>query len=327
MNDALGFVRNLSDTVLAELEKVIVGQRDILEQLLIALFARGHVLVEGVPGTAKTLMVRALALSFSADFKRVQFTPDLMPSDILGTNVFNLQEGRFHLVKGPIFTDLLLADEVNRAPAKTQSALLEAMEERRVTIDGQPNPLSPFFSVFATQNPIEYEGTYPLPEAQLDRFLFKLQVSYPSQEEEDTILHRFDAGFDPSDLAAAGIRPVATREHLLRARQVIYGAPGHAGVVRVPEAITAYIRKLVRSTRDAAQLSVGGGPRASIALLQASKAHAAMQGRDFVTPDDVKALAYPVLRHRVILDPEAEIDGISPEEVMDTLFAGVEVPR
>jgi MoxR-like ATPase len=327
MNDAIGFVRNLSDAVLAELGKVIVGQEEILEHILIALYARGHVLIEGVPGTAKTLMVRALALALSAEFKRVQFTPDLMPSDILGTNVFNLQEGRFHLVRGPIFTDLLLSDEVNRAPAKTQSALLEAMEERRVTIDGQPHPLSPFFTVFATQNPIEYEGTYPLPEAQLDRFLFKLKVSYPSAEEEDAILRRFDSGFDPGDLAAAGVKAVAAREHLARARQIVYGTPGTPGVVRVPEAIAQYIRKLVRATRESPSLSVGGGPRASIALLQSAKAHAALQGRDFVTPDDVKALAYPVLRHRLVLDPEAEIDGTSPEEVMDAVFQTVEVPR
>jgi MoxR-like ATPase len=327
MNDALGLVRSLSEAVTGELRKVVVGQEEVLEQILVALYARGHVLIEGVPGTAKTLMVRALAMSLGAEFKRVQFTPDLMPSDILGTNVFNLQEGRFHLVRGPIFTDLLLADEVNRAPAKTQSALLEAMEERRVTIDGTPHPLSAFFSVFATQNPIEYEGTYPLPEAQLDRFLLKLKVNYPSADDEDRILARFDAGFDSNDLAAAGLRAVATREHLQAARQAIYGAPGRPGLVRVPEPVAHYIRKLVRATRESQSLTVGGGPRASIALLLAAKAHAALQGRDFVTPDDVKALAYPVLRHRLVLDPEAEIDGVSPEEVLDGIFEGVEVPR
>jgi MoxR-like ATPase len=327
MNDALGFVRSLSEAVIGELRKVVVGQEEVLEQILVALYARGHVLIEGVPGTAKTLMVRALAMSLGAEFKRVQFTPDLMPSDILGTNVFNLQEGRFHLVRGPIFTDLLLADEVNRAPAKTQSALLEAMEERRVTIDGTSHPLSSFFSVFATQNPIEYEGTYPLPEAQLDRFLLKLKVSYPSADDEDRILARFDAGFDSNDLAAAGLRAVATREHLQEAREAITGAPGRPGLVRVPEPVAHYIRKLVRATRESQSLTVGGGPRASIALLLAAKAHAALKGRDFVIPDDVKALAYPVLRHRLVLDPEAEIDGVSPEEVLDGIFEGVEVPR
>ena len=281
MND-LVHVQKLSDAILQEIAKVVVGHDALLSHLLCALYARGHVLLEGVPGTAKTLMVRALAACLGADMKRVQFTPDLMPSDILGTNVFNLQAGRFHLVRGPIFTDLLLADEVNRAPAKTQSALLEAMEERRVTIDGEPHPLATTFTVFATQNPIEFEGTYPLPEAQLDRFLMKLQVTYPSEGEEDAILRRFEDGFDSSDLGAAGLRAVATKDDLTRARTAIYGSPG------------------ARSTGE------GGGVR---------------------TPDDVKGLVQPVLGHRLLLDPEAEIDGLTAAEVLENVTGEVEVPR
>jgi len=323
----LSHVEQLSESILRELAKVVVGHDALLRELLCALYARGHVLLEGVPGTAKTLMVRALAAALGADMKRVQFTPDLMPSDILGTNVFNLSSGTFSLVRGPIFTDLLLADEVNRAPAKTQSALLEAMEERRVTIDGAAHPLTSTFTVFATQNPIEYEGTYPLPEAQLDRFLMKLHVGYPSDGEEDAILRRFDAGFDSSNLAAAGLIPVATRDDLIRARAAIYGQPGQGGGVRTPDAVLAYIRRLTRATREHPSLSIGAGPRASIALLLAAKARAALEGRDFVTPDDVKSLARPVLGHRLVLDPEAEIDGLTAAEVLDGVTGEIEVPR
>jgi MoxR-like ATPase len=324
MTTPLEHVQRLSAAILAEMRKVVVGHEALLTQMVCALYARGHLLIEGVPGTAKTLAVRALATALGLDFKRVQFTPDLMPSDILGTNVFHIEAGRFHLVRGPVFTDLLLADEINRAPAKTQSALLEAMEERRVTIDGTPHALSPFFTVFATQNPIEYEGTYALPEAQLDRFLMKLVVGYPSEHEEDTILRRFDGGFDPSDLGASGVRAVASHDGVAAARAAIFDPQTGP---RIPENVRAYIGRIVRATRDHASLSVGAGPRASIALLIGAKCGAALDGRTFVTPDDVKSLALPVLRHRVVLDPEAEIDGLTADEVVSQVLGGIEVPR
>ena len=326
MNVAPRETMRLTEALTRELEKVIVGQQVTIELVLCALFTRGHVLLEGVPGTAKTLLVRALAAALGLQSKRVQFTPDLMPSDILGTNVFDLESRRFHLVRGPLFTDLLLADEINRTPAKTQSALLEAMEERRVTIDGEPHPLSPAFTVFATQNPLEHECTYPLPEAQLDRFLMKLVVDYPSEGEEDLILQRFHAGFDPGDLSRVGLRAVATADELASVRASLQGARDGTGVT-VPESVLRYIRQIVRRTRGHPQLHVGAGPRASIALLLASKTLAAMRGRDFTTPDDVKTLARPVLRHRVLLDPEAELDGLRADEVLGGILAEVEVPR
>jgi MoxR-like ATPase len=316
----LVWLREARGALLGELRRAIVGQEAVLEHLLVALLVRGHVLLEGVPGVAKTLMVKALAHSLQAQFRRIQFTPDLMPSDILGTSVFQLQDQSFRLNRGPIFTDLCLADEINRAPAKTQSALLEAMEERRVSLDGEEHGLGDLFMVCATQNPVESEGTYPLPEAQLDRFLLKVQVPYPTAQEEDELLRRFNAGFSPHDLEALGVRRLFSPEDIRRARRAVEA-------VRAEEGVLGYVRRLVHATRSSPSLRLGGGPRASIHLLMCAKAAAALRGRDFVTPDDVKFMAPPVLRHRLILEPEVEIDGVTVEEVIQQLLASVEVPR
>lgn len=304
----------------SEAAKVIVGQESVFAEVVIAFFAGGHVLLEGVPGTAKTLLAKTLARLIDAGYGRIQFTADLMPSDVVGTQVFDLAQSQFHLRKGPIFTQILLADEINRAPAKTQSALLEAMEERQVTIDGAGYPLDDPFMVLATQNPVEYEGTYPLPEAQLDRFLFKVQVGYPAPEAEEEVLRRYHTGFDAHKLDAVGLQPVVGREGLATLRAEIQA-------VTVEPGILAYITRLVTATRRSPDLLLGGSPRASIALLQSAKVHAALGGRDYVTPDDVKPLAAPVLRHRIILRPEAEIEGITPDDAVRRVLAGVEVPR
>jgi len=308
----------LRRAVLREVGEVVVGQAEALEALVIALFAQGHVLLEGVPGTAKTLMVRALAAAVGLDFGRIQFTPDLMPSDIVGTHVFDLQGGQFRLTRGPIFTEVLLADEINRAPAKTQSALLEAMQERQVSIDGQRNALSEHFTVFATQNPVEHEGTYPLPEAQLDRFLLKVRVGYPTAEEEDQILAR--VSLDPGGQDLSAIKPVLTREHLSAARKV-------AGEVRVEPHVRGYIRDLMRATRSSPWVLLGAGPRAGVHLLVASRWAALFAGRSFVTPDDVRRMLGPVACHRLVLAPEVELDGESALAVMDRIAASIEVPR
>jgi MoxR-like ATPase len=313
-------LRRKTDRVLAELKKVVVGQEEVLEHLLVALLCEGHVLLEGVPGTGKTLMVKLLARCLDLRFNRVQFTPDLMPSDVIGTNVFDLQKNEFRLAKGPVFTDILLADEINRAPAKTQSSLLECMEERQVTIDGVRHPVGEFFTAFATQNPVEYEGTYPLPEAQLDRFLLKVHVDYPSAEEEDQILLAVDRGFDARRLEDASVVRVATREDLIALKKRVR-------TIRVDEPIRRYVRDVVRSTRESPSLLMGGGPRASIHLLVASKAMAALRMRDFVTPDDVKSMAYPVLRHRIVLRPDAELEGLTHDQVIRKVIDGVKVPR
>jgi MoxR-like ATPase len=313
-------LRTLRDAVMAEVRKVIVGQDEALEGLLIALLAQGHVLLEGVPGTAKTLMVRAIAGALGLEFGRIQFTPDLMPSDIVGTNVFDLKAGTFRLTRGPIFTELLLADEINRAPPKTQSALLEAMQERQVSIDGEGHPLSQDFTVFATQNPVEQEGTYPLPEAQLDRFLLKIRVGYPNESEEDQILASSAAAVGSIDVVEAGVRPVGTRDAVHQARAV-------GATVRVEEPVRRYIRDLVRATRATPMIMLGAGPRAGVHLMVAARWAAALEGRTFVTPDDVVRVLHPVVCHRLILSPEVELDGLGAEEVVDRVATTVEVPR
>jgi len=315
-----GTVRDLSERLARGAANVIVGQEEIFRLLTVAMLVGGHTLLEGVPGTAKTLMAKTLATLVGGTFRRVQFTPDLMPSDITGTNVFDIQSGQFTLRRGPVFTDVLLGDEINRAPAKTQSALLEAMEERQVTIDGEPHALSPVFTVIATQNPIEFEGTYPLPEAQLDRFLFKLIVSYTPYEAETELLRRVNAGFDAHALERAGLAAITEPAHILACRRLVQA-------VRVDEAIIGYIEALIWTTRQLPDLLLGASPRAAIALLQGAKALAALDGRTYVVPDDVKALAAPVLRHRLIVRPEAELAGITGEVVIGRVLGSVPIPR
>lgn len=312
--------QQIAEALRKESRKVLVGQEEPFTLLLIALLTGGHVLIEGVPGTAKTLMAKTLAQIIQADFKRVQFTPDLMPSDVVGTQVFDLNSGQFRLRKGPIFTQVLLGDEINRAPAKTQSAMLEAMEERQVTIEGYRIPLSVPFFVIATQNPVEYEGTYPLPEAQLDRFLFKVLIDYAPQEVEMEVLRRYHQGFDAHHLDRANLQPVATPEVLVQCRQEIDS-------VQVEEGILKYITDIAQESRKSLDLVLGGSPRASIALLLTSKASAAMQGRQYVSPDDVKNLVRPVYRHRILLKPEAEIEGLNADTAMGRILSRVEVPR
>jgi len=316
----IGAVQQAAEQIRTEMAKVVVGQVEVIDQILVALLCEGHVLLEGVPGIAKTLIARALSMTISADFSRVQFTPDLMPSDVIGTNVYDPSSGKFNLRKGPIFTGLLLADEINRTPPKTQAALLEAMQERSVTIDGETHALSPVFTVLATQNPIEYEGTYPLPEAELDRFMFKTIVGYPAYETEMGVLSRYNAGFNSIRLEEAGMKPVTTVEELVALRKMVSS-------VVAEEPIVDYVAKLVRKTRENRMLALGASPRASIWLLLGSKAQAALSGRNFVIPDDVKRLAAPVLRHRLILRPEAEIEGATADRVVESTLAEVEVPR
>jgi MoxR-like ATPase len=306
--------------VKAEVGKAVVGQDAAVTGLIIALLCRGHVLLEGVPGVAKTLLVRALAAALDVDTKRVQFTPDLMPGDVTGSLVYDARTAQFSFREGPVFTNLLLADEINRTPPKTQASLLEAMEERQVTVDGVPRPLPEPFVVAATQNPVEYEGTYPLPEAQLDRFLLKLTMPLPARDQEITVLERHHAGFNPRDLAAAGVTAVASVADL---------DAGRAGVATVsvnPE-VLGYIVDVARATRQSPSLSLGVSPRGATALLNTAKAWAWLSGRDFVTPDDVKALARPALRHRVAVRPEAELEGVTADGVLDTVLGSVPVPR
>lgn len=304
----------------SEATKALVGQEQVLRQMIVALLTRGHVLLEGVPGTAKTLAAKTLAHLVRAEFKRIQFTPDLMPSDIVGTQVYDVTTGKFYLKRGPIFSNIILADEINRAPAKTQAALLEAMEERQVTIEGERYELPEPFMVLATQNPVEYEGTYPLPEAQLDRFLFKTLVDYPPIDVEEQVLQRYHAGFDAHRLAEAGLNPVLTPADLQALRAEINAVTVEAGVIH-------YIALIAAASRTATDLVLGGSPRASIAMLLCAKAEAALQGRGYVIPDDVKSLVLPIFRHRVLLKPEAEIEGLNADSVMKRVLATVDVPR
>jgi MoxR-like ATPase len=313
-------VQDVANHIRAEAAKVVVGQEEPFTHLLIALFSGGHVLLEGVPGTAKTLMSKTLAALTQTEFKRVQFTPDLMPSDVIGTQVFEMGSGQFRLRQGPIFTNVLLGDEINRAPAKTQSALLEAMEEHQVTIEGQRLPLPEPFFVLATQNPVEYEGTYPLPEAQLDRFLFKVLIDYAPQEVEIEVLRRYHHGFDARHLDSVDLQRTVTPETLASCQ-------GEIREVQVDEGILKYITDIAQASRKSLDLLLGGSPRASIGLLLAAKTWAAMQGRAFVVPDDVKFLVKPVYRHRIILKPEAEIEGLNADTAMTRILARVEVPR
>jgi len=303
-----------------EVAKAVVGQDGAVTGLVVALLCNGHVLLEGVPGVAKTLLVRTLAAALSLQTRRVQFTPDLMPGDITGSLVYDARTARFEFHEGPVFTNLLLADEINRTPPKTQAALLEAMEERQVSVEGAPRLLPDPFVVAATQNPVEYEGTYTLPEAQLDRFLLKLTVPLPERDDEVQVLARHSAGFNPRDLAAAGVTAVAGASDLAAGRQ-------EAAAVSVTPEVMGYIVDLCRATRSSPSLSLGVSPRGATALLATSKAWAWLSGRDFVTPDDVKALARPTLRHRVSVRPEAELDGVTADGVLDGVLASVPVPR
>ncbi len=312
-------VPRLTQHFRAEMSKVVVGQEELKTQCLIALLCQGHALLEGVPGIAKTLAVKTLSHLLRLEFQRVQCTSDLMPADIIGTNVLNLADSAFHLHRGPVFTHLLLVDEVNRMPPRTQAALLECMEERQVTIDGARHDLSPFFTVFATQNPVDFEGTYPLPEAQLDRFLVKIRVPYPEASEEMQLLSNVQNGFDSHDLASAGLIPTEP-ELLKQARQEVR-------TITVQESLFTYVVQLVRRTRAWPALSLGASPRAAVSLMVFSKAIAAMDGREYVIPDDVKQAALPVLRHRIVLKPEADLEGITADQVLQDVLRAVEVPK
>ena len=321
MNEHLHDLQECLARARAEVAKVIIGQKAVVDQTLIAVFCGQHVLLEGVPGVAKTLLVRTLAHVLHSEFNRIQFTPDLMPADIIGTNVFNLKENDFRLVKGPVFTTFLLADEINRAPAKTQSALLQAMQERQVTIDRETYPLSPNFTVFATQNPIEFEGTYPLPEAQVDRFMLKISMDIPSRDEELDLARRTLGDNAPERVLDRGaVRPVLEADQLEAMRAI-------AAEVLVSEELATYAVDLVRKTREHASVLVGAGPRATQSLVLAARVRAAMETRDFVTPDDMKALARAVLEHRILLRPEYEIEGLTAAEVVADILQEVTVPR
>lgn len=310
---------NLATHVRRELSKVIVGQREIADQLLLVLVCGGHAVIEGVPGLAKTLAVKTLARICGLNFQRVQCTADLMPADVTGTNVFNMATSTFSLHRGPVFTDLLLVDEINRTSPRTQAALLEAMEERQVTIEGVRYPLSENFTVLATQNPVEFEGTYPLPEAQLDRFLLKIRVNYPSAEEEMNILAQYGTGFDPRRLDEISITPLEP--------SLLAAARREVASVRVEPTLHSYVVALVRRTRDWPAVSLGASPRAAVGLFFVARALAGMDGRDFLLPDDVKSAALPVLRHRILLKPEADLEGLSADQVIRQVIAAVEVPK
>jgi MoxR-like ATPase len=304
--------------ILEALRTVVLGQEAATRDALVSFLARGHVLLEGVPGTAKTLLVRTLSLALDVRFTRIQFTPDLMPADVTGVSVLTATH-EFTFRPGPLFADLVLADEINRAPAKTQAALLEAMQERTVTVDGTSHPLSAVFTVFATQNPVEFEGTYPLPEAELDRFMMKVLVGYPAADVEQGILGKYVAGFEADRPETYGVRPVIDAAGLERLR-------GAVDAVRVEPRVTAYITAIVRATRGAASLTLGASPRAGVALLKAARAAALLDGRDYVIPDDVKALAPPVLRHRITVAPELELEGVTADQALHAILEKIEVP-
>ncbi|WP_337268937.1 AAA family ATPase [Oryzifoliimicrobium ureilyticus] len=313
-------LRVLRDAIAGEIEKAVQGQKHVIEHLLVSLFARGHCLLEGPPGTAKTLLAQSLSSALSLEFKRIQFTPDLMPGDVIGSNIYDFGAHRFQLVKGPVFTDILLADEINRAPPKTQAALLQVMNERRVTIDGVDHRVGNMFFTIATQNPIEQQGTYPLPEAQLDRFLFKLVLDFPSEEAEFSILSRHALQALDHDARRAAITPVAGLAELQSAQQLVDS-------IRLDETILRYVLSLARATRNDADIAYGVSTRAADALCGAVRARAALHGRDYAIPDDVKTLFVPAMRHRIVLSPSAEIDGRDPVGVLEALLDQVEAPR
>lgn len=313
-------IQEMAEKAQAEVRKVVIGQETVTAQMLTAVLARGHVLLEGVPGVAKTLVSKVLAKCIGGRFRRVQCTPDLMPSDITGTNVFDMQERAFRLVKGPVFTNVLLIDEINRTSPKTQSALLQAMQERTVTIDGVDHPLEGIFFVAATQNPIEYEGTYPLPEAQLDRFLMKVNMGYPAVGDEQAVVRMHLQGRDPQDLESAGVRMVLSEADL-------QSAASELARQTVRDEVVAYAVDIVRRTRESPHTALGASPRAAVHLMQCAQIAAATEGRDFVIPDDVQAMVHPVIRHRILLRPEAETEGLTTDRLLDSVIAAVPIPR
>ena len=314
------YVKELTEKIIPELKKIIIEQDELIQNSIISMICGGHVLLEGVPGLAKTLMVRALSRVMSVDFKRIQFTPDLMPADVTGTKIYNMQLREFELKKGPVFTNLLLADEINRTPPKTQAGLLEAMAEGTVSMDGEMLPLPSPFMVFATQNPLEYEGTYPLPEALIDRFLMKIIIDYPSPQGEKEILRKHNEGLYGTELDNCELIPVCTPQDILRCREEVKK-------VKVDEPLMEYIVSIVLETRNHPMIDIGSSPRGSIALLQCSKACAAYEGRDYVIPEDIKKMAIPTLRHRIMLKPELELEGTQPRQVLADILSKIKVPR
>jgi MoxR-like ATPase len=319
-DEQLARASQLAQRMRLEIGKAMVGQREVIDEVLIALFAAGHVLIEGVPGLGKTLLVQALAKTFDGSFARIQFTPDLMPSDVTGHVIYDMKSERFNVRQGPVFTNLLLADEINRAPAKTQSALLEVMQEQQVTIEGQAMPVPRPFMTLATQNPIEQEGTYPLPEAQLDRFLFKVQIDYPSETEEQDMVASVTGGTIANTLDVSAIQTLVKPDAIQTLQRL-------TAKVRVDRQVNDYAVRITRSTRDWQGISVGAGPRGGISLIRAARAAALLAGRDFVTPDDIKKVARPALRHRIALSPELELEGRTPDQVLDALIDRVDAPR
>ncbi len=312
------FVKNIADSVRNEMQKVIIGQDALIEHMMVGLFSGGHILLEGVPGVAKTLLVKLMAKTLAVDFKRIQFTPDLMPSDVIGTTVFNMKTSDFYFRQGPIFSNFILVDEINRSPAKTQAALFEVMEEHQITVDGETRKMNFPLFIVATQNPIEQEGTYKLPEAQLDRFLLKLIVKYPDLEQEISILHRFKEDFDSK--VANDVKAVFNASDLQKCMEIIEK-------VHIKDELIEYIAKIVHETRNSSDLFLGASPRASLAIMKTSKSIAAINGRDFVTPDDIKSITFSVLNHRIILNPEREIEGIEPADIINSIIHKIEVPR